>query len=164
MFGTRVADPTEFAMLAITAAQNVMVCFEMFLAAVFHHFIFPAAHFRIRPKHKPDETNKVEDSGQSGSSENDQEVRRPTVGPGEAFLEVFDAREVSHLVTSWYSDRFDGTKRVSVLKPTSLSLMRVCFRDVFFCLALWLWFHFFMTVFSYEPVTPAACCDDANRF
>ena len=34
VFGTRVADPAEFAILSITAAQNVLVCFEMFLAAV----------------------------------------------------------------------------------------------------------------------------------
>lgn len=114
VFGTRVADPAEFAILSITAAQNVLVCFEMFLAAVFHHFIFPAGHFRLRPDHGlADETTKAvySDGGTDGK---DQQVRRPTVGPGEAFLEVFDAREVSHLVTSWYSDRFDGTKRVLI--------------------------------------------------
>ena len=29
VFGTKVADPSEFAILSITAVQNVLVCFEM---------------------------------------------------------------------------------------------------------------------------------------
>eukprot|EP01046_Picozoa_sp_COSAG06_P034860 COSAG06_NODE_3693_length_4999_cov_204.219388_4_plen_70_part_00 len=34
---------------------------------------------------------------------------RPRVGPRDAFLEMFDAREVGELVTQWY---YDGTKKV----------------------------------------------------
>jgi hypothetical protein len=45
LFGLEVDSPAEFSSLAIGALQNMLVCFEMFIAAVCHHFVFPAKHF-----------------------------------------------------------------------------------------------------------------------
>jgi hypothetical protein len=65
VFGAEVSTPDEFATLAITATQNVLVCFEMFVASIMHHVVFPASHFRYRDM-KADENVKLSEKVKHG--------------------------------------------------------------------------------------------------